>query len=299
MIRSPLWRFKLASLLARGVPLEALCYLAEYGGTRLGPRLLPDKTDMLARHISRAAPELDEAGARAAAARGIGSYARYWAESFRLPSLPAQVVDRGFAVSGYEHIEAAFASGVGPILVLPHLGGWEWAAAWLSRVKHERVTAVVERLEPAEVFDWFVELREAYGIDVVPVGPDAMTRLVRAVRDKRIVCLLSDRDLSGNGIEVEFLGERTTLPAGPALLARRTGAPLLPTAVYFRGRGRLGVVSEPVRPDPDARLRDDVVRMTQELGRVMGRLIADSPDQWHLLEPNWPSDRRPTIATDA
>ena len=288
---SPLLTFRLAAAAARLVPLDLLCDGAQWAGTRFGPGLLPEKTGQLARHISRADPELGPAEVAEAAARGIGSYARYWVESFRLPRLPASVIDRGFAVSGYHRIEASLAAGLGPILVLPHLGAWEWAAAWLNRVKDEQVTAVVERLEPAEVFDWFVDLRSAYGIDVVPVGPDAMARLVTAVRDRRIVCLLSDRDLSGSGVEVTFFGEPTTLPAGPALLARRTGAPLLPTAVYYRGRGRLGVVGPAVTPDPALRLRDDLARMTQELATAMEGLIADSPDQWHLLEPNWPSDR--------
>jgi KDO2-lipid IV(A) lauroyltransferase len=288
---SALWTFRLASTAARLVPLNTLGDVAEWAGTRFGPRFLPAETDQLTRHVRRAAPDLSAEEAAVVAARGVGSYARYWVESFRLPRLSSSVIDRGFAVSGYHRIEAAFESGVGPIVVLPHLGAWEWAAAWLDRVKGERVTAVVERLEPADVFEWFVRLRRGYGIDVVPAGPDAMTRLVAAVRDRRIVCLLSDRDLSGNGVEVEFFSERTTLPAGPALLARRTGAPLLPAAVYFRGRGRLAVVGPAVQPDLSVKLRQDIARMTQELATALEGLIAEAPDQWHLLGPNWPSDR--------
>ncbi len=251
---------------------------------------MPDKAAQLARHIHRAAPNLSAEEVERAVGRGLGSYGRYWVESFRLPTLSARVVDRGFSVIGYDRVQQSLDAGVGPILVLPHLGAWEWAAAWLGRVMDEQVTAVVERVEPVDVFDWFVALRQAYGIDVIPVGPDAMSRLVKAVRSKRIVCLLSDRDIAGNGIEVDFFGEKTTLPAGPALLARRTGAPLLPTAVYFRGRSRIGHVGPPIWPSNDVKLRQDVVRVTQELAHAMESLIEAAPDQWHLLEPNWPSD---------
>ncbi len=285
-------KFQAASLAARAVPLSVLVAGAEAAGSLVGPRLLTDQARQLHRHIRRVDPALGPDAARAAASRGFGSYARYWAESFRMPNLSARTIDRGFSVTGYENIEHALDDGIGPILVLPHLGGWEWAAAWLNRVKGERVTAVVERLEPPDLFEWFVDLRSAYGIEVVPVGADAMGRLVRAVRAKRIVCLLSDRDITGSGIEVDFFGERTTLPAGPALLAKRTGAPLLPTAVYFRPRGKHHArVEAPVRPDPELGVRDDVVRVTQELARSMECLIARAPDQWHLLGPNWPSDR--------
>jgi KDO2-lipid IV(A) lauroyltransferase len=252
---------------------------------------MPAKADQLTRHIQRTRPDLDAAEVRAAMVRGFGTYARYWAESFRLPTLSARTIDRGFSVLGYGRVQQALDSGIGPILVLPHLGGWEWAAAWLGRIVGVRVTAVVERVEPSDVFDWFVELRQSYGIDIVPLGPDALATLVKAVKAGNIVCLLSDRDLSGNGVEVKFFGEKTTLPAGPAVLARRTGAPLLPTAVYFRHRSRIGYVSEPILASTEVRMRADVERVTQDLATAMEGLISAAPDQWHLLEPNWPSDR--------
>jgi len=287
----PLRVLQLASLATRAVPLSVLCAGAERVGAIAGARLMPDKTAQLVRHLRRVDSSLSEAEARQAAARGFGSYGRYWAESFRLPHLSARTIDRGFSVVGYEHIQQVLDSGRGPILVLPHLGGWEWAAAWLGRTCGAKVSAVVERLEPDDVFEWFIELRQAYGIDVIPIGADALARLVKAVKAGNIVCLLSDRDLPGTGVEVEFFGETTTLPAGPALLARRTGVPLLPTAVYFRRGDRLGYVDEPIWADSELPLRVDLQRMTQAMALAMERLIRGAPDQWHLLEPNWPSDR--------
>jgi KDO2-lipid IV(A) lauroyltransferase len=104
--------------------------------------------------------------------------------------------------------------------------------------------------------------------------------------------LLCDRDLTGDGIEVEFFGERTTLPAGPATLALRTGAALLPTAVYFRPRGgHHAVVLPPIPTQREGRLRDDVARATQDLAHRFEELIRAAPEQWHLMQPNWPSDR--------
>ncbi|MEL7157104.1 MAG: phosphatidylinositol mannoside acyltransferase [Actinomycetota bacterium] len=290
MASRPLRIFRAASASARCVPFPVLRRSAELAGSAVGPRLMDDKARQLQRHLRRADPALDPEEARRASGRGFGSYGRYWVESFRLPSMSATAVDRGFSVYGYDRVEAALAAGTGPILVLPHLGGWEWAAAWLGRTVGVEVAAVVERLEPDDVFDWFVELRSAYGIDVIPLGTDALPRLVSAIKDRKIVCLLSDRDIGGKGIEVEFFGESTTLPAGPALLARRTGAPLLPTAVYFRGGGRVGYVDEAIRADESVSLRADVRRMTQALATAMESLIRAAPDQWHLLEPNWPSD---------
>jgi KDO2-lipid IV(A) lauroyltransferase len=107
------------------------------------------------------------------------------------------------------------------------------------------------------------------------------------------VCLLCDRDLGGGGIEVDFFGERTTLPAGPVTLGLRTGAPVFPTAVYYDmgPRERLGVVRPALDATRTGRLRDDVSRLTQALAHELEELIRRAPEQWHLLQPNWPSDR--------
>src|SRR5690606_29167872 len=98
------------------------------------------------------------------------SYARYWAESFRLPDLSPAEIDGGFAFEGYGHVVAAREAGSGVIAAIPHLGGWEWAAFWLTQVEDTPVTAVVEALEPPELFEWFVAFRRSLGMDVVPLG---------------------------------------------------------------------------------------------------------------------------------
>ncbi|MGH2686984.1 MAG: phosphatidylinositol mannoside acyltransferase, partial [Actinomycetota bacterium] len=223
------------------------------------------------------------------------SYTRYWIESFRLPGLSPAEVDAGMSYEGWNHVEDGLAAGKGVIIALPHLGGWEWAGFWLAEVERRPVTVVVEPLEPPELFDWFADFRRSLGMNIVPLGPGAGSAVLRALKRNEVVCLLSDRDIGGSGVEVEFFGERTTLPGGPATLALRTGAPLLPVAAYFRGRrGHHAVIRPPVPATrTDARLRDDVERITQDLARELETLIRAAPEQWHLLQPNWPSDLAP------
>jgi KDO2-lipid IV(A) lauroyltransferase len=224
--------------------------------------------------------------------RVFESYGRYWLEMFRLPAeVRRGEVVPNFTIVGYEHILGGLDAGRGVILALPHLGGWEWAGAWMAAQGHDML-AVVEPIDPPELFDWFALQRRAIGLEIVPIGPDVSKRVLGALRANRIVCLLSDRDLTGDGVEVEFFGERTTLPAGPATCALRTGAVILPVAVYFEeGRQHLGDVRPPIPTDRRGTLREDIARITQDLARAFEDLIRAAPDQWHLLQPNWPSDR--------
>jgi KDO2-lipid IV(A) lauroyltransferase len=251
-----------------------------------------DQRAMVERHQRRVDPGLNGAELQRRVRGVFRSYGRYYGESFRLPTIGADELDRGLTRDGFEHVEESLARGVGPMLLLPHLGSWEWCAYWLTRVRKVPVTAVVERLEPPALFDWFVEFRERIGMEIVPLGPDAGRAIVKAVKQAHVIALLCDRDIGGGGAEVTFFGETTTLPSGPAVLALRTGAPLIPTGVYDQGGGRHhAVIRPPIPVERRGSFRDDVARITQAMASELEGLIRRRPDQWHLLQPNWPSDR--------
>ncbi len=284
--------YRAGAALVRGLPRGTADRVAT-GASRLALEVSRERRLLVERHMRRAlGPDVDERQLRRAVRRNFASYARYWVDSFRLPDMSVAEIDRGMTTIGLEHIKRAVASGTGPILVLPHLGGWEWAGFWLTLVPEYTVTVVVEPVEPQSLYDFFVDFREQLGMQIVPLGPDAGPAVLRAIKAGHVVCLLSDRDIDGSGVAVEFFGERTTLPAGPATLALRTGAPLLPTACYFKESGGvLGFIRPPVPAERQAkRLRDDVTRITQDLAHELERLIRRAPDQWHLQQPNWPSD---------
>jgi phosphatidylinositol dimannoside acyltransferase len=252
----------------------------------------PARRRMVERHLQRVNPKLRGAGLRVAVQQAFDYYARYYVESFRLPSMSNAAVARPFTIEGWEQVLEGLEEGNGVILALPHLGGWEWAGRWMTD-QGFKMTVVVEALDPPELFEWFADLRKDLGMTVVPTGPKAGPAVLKALRANETVCLLCDRDLERSGIEVEFFGERTTLPAGPATLSIRTGAALLPVGCYFTSKynGHHAVVRPPV---PTVRrgegLRDDVSRVTQALARELEFLIRRAPEQWHLFQPNWPSD---------
>ena len=251
----------------------------------------PAKRTMIERHLKRANPALRGAALRVATQQAFDSYAQYYMESFRLPSLSQRTVERNFTLDGFHHVTEALEKGNGCIFALPHMGGWEWAGRWMTG-RGYKLTVVVEALDPPELFEWFADLRKDLGMTVVPTGPNVGPTVMKALRDNEIVCLLCDRDLDRNGVSVEFFGERTTLPAGPAMLGLRVGAPVLPVGCYFTPayNGHHAVVRPPLAMERQGGLRDDVARITQNLAHELELLIRRAPEQWHLFQPNWPSD---------
>ena len=282
--------YRAGSGLTRLLPLR----LAEVTAKGLGvaaASLPSGRRATLERHLRRVhGPDLRGPALAREVRRVFASYGRYWLETFRVPGLSPAELDANFFIDGLHHLQAARAAGRGVILAIPHLGGWEFGGAWFASKGFE-LTVVVEPVEPPELFEWFVRLRRSLGLTIVPLGQGVATQVLRCLRGGGLVALLCDRDLAGTGVEVEFFGERTTLPNGPATLALRTGAALLPTAAYFEGRrGHRALVRPPLDTARRGGLREDVARVTQELAGELEALIRRAPEQWHLLQPNWPSD---------
>ena len=246
---------------------------------------------MVERHLRRTkSAELSGQDMQKSIDEVFASYATYWFQSFRLPGMTSEQILKDFDYEGEPHLAEALKAEVGPIMVMPHLGGWEWSAFWITKVRGITLNAVVEPLEPPEVFEWFKKFRSSLGMKVIPLGASAGSEVINALKSKEMVVLLCDRHVGGAGVEVEFFGEKTLLPAGPATLALRTGAPLCPAAVYIQGNGVYGVLRPLIKVERQGRLRDDVQRITQELAYEFEALIRKAPEQWHLLQPNWPSD---------
>ena len=245
---------------------------------------------LLRSHLTRVVGPVPDLNRRVR--RMFSSYGRYWAEVFwvrprRKPGIQSHAV-----VVGTEHIRDAQKKGKGIILALPHVGNWEAAGAKAQELGIP-VLAVAERLPNRRLVDWFLEVRSELGIDVVLTdeGRRMTEALIRRLNGGGTVALLADRDLTGRGIEVEFFGERTTMPAGPASLADRTGAVLLPVGCYFNAkRGHTFVVHQPIQVPTEGARRERVAHVAQSLAAVLEVIIAEQPEQWHLFQPNWPSD---------
>lgn len=281
---------RLAGLVGAATPaLVAQAAAVSLGG--FGAVTMRRERRMVERHQRRVSPELNPLQLQRRVNDAFQSYARYYMETFRLPSLTPRQVDAGFSVEGFHHLETAIAAGTGVVLALPHVGGWEWASRWLVQ-RGISVSAVVEVLQSKQAYESFLEVRRANGVNVIPLDDRAGLAVQDALRNNHVVCLMADRDVQRNGVEVSFFGEKTTVPGGPAFFSLRMGAPLIAAAVYFTRRidGHHTVVRPAIQLETRTRLREDMARLTQRLVDELEILIRRAPEQWHLFSPNWPSD---------
>ncbi|MQA09588.1 MAG: phosphatidylinositol mannoside acyltransferase [Pseudonocardiaceae bacterium] len=277
------WR--MVRLLPEAVAAETFQLGADLAAWRAGPG-----TRQLRRNLARVVPQADEAELDELVRRSLRSYARYWREAFRLPSMDHDAVYREVSatMTGVEYIDAALEEGNGAVLALPHSGNWDVAGVFLVGHSGE-FTTVAERLRPESLYRRFVAYRESLGFEVIPHnGPDASpgTLLVRRLRANRLVCLMADRDLTPSGIPVTFFDAETRMPPGPAWLAAATGAALLPAHTWFTADGWGLRIHPPIRVDG----RDEVPAAMQGLADVFAANIAAHPADWHMLQKLWLDD---------
>ncbi|WP_018600424.1 phosphatidylinositol mannoside acyltransferase [Mycobacterium sp. 155] len=219
----------------------------------------------------------------------LASYARYWREAFRLPSMDLPAVARRLdeVVIGADRLKVTHDAGRGGILALPHSGNWDMGGVWLVS-RYGTFATVAERLKPESLYRRFIEYRESLGFEVFPLSGGErppFELLSERLRDNRIVCLMAERDLTRSGVEVDFFGEPTRMPAGSAKLAIETGAPLHPTHVYYDGDDCVVEIFDPLDTSSG-----DVGIITQALADQFAKNIAAHPADWHMMQPQWLAD---------
>ena len=245
------------------------------------------------RNQARIHPSASAADLRELSRLGMRSYLRYWCDAFRLPTWSHEHILERQDLEDKYLMDEAVAAGKGAIMVVTHGGNWDHAGAW-GCLRYGGLTTVVERLKPEGLYRRFLAYRESLGMEIIPTGePDIIRTLARRLQEGRLVPLMGDRDIGRNGVAVDLFGEPASLPAGPAVLALLTGAPLLPVSLWYDGVMSTGRV-HPRVAIPTSGTRDEQIHaITQDVARAFEEGIRDHSADWHMMQPVWIADLDP------
>jgi phosphatidylinositol dimannoside acyltransferase len=256
---------------------------------RVGARFMENERAIVADNLRHVLDfrdgHVDEAALGDLVSASFASYGCYWADVAKLKPSASRRLDERFHVTGRKYIDDALEKG-GIIFALPHLGSWELGGVWANREGFP-FTTVAEDAASSRLTDWFIERRERLGMRVLRLAPDTSLKLLTVLRSGGAVALVADRDVVGDGIVVSFFGASTRVPPGPAVLALRTGATIIPCCVYQDGAQYDAHFGPPILPDRQGTLRADVERITAELISIFEGFISKRPEQWHAFQPIW------------
>jgi KDO2-lipid IV(A) lauroyltransferase len=215
------------------------------------------------------------------------SYARYVVELMRLPHLPDEKAAALVDTSTLLPLEAYWkASGRGLILTTAHIGNLEGVGRGIARHGWP-IAAIADDTSFPELFEHLRAQRKAWGVTLIPWRN--LRDLYGVLKRGEILALIIDWGYRADGIPVRMFGAWTTLPAGPAALAAKTGAPIVHIAIR-RSDDRQSfqvTYSDPieVHSSEPAELR----RATQAIADALAATIAAAPEQWYSFKPVWPS----------
>jgi lauroyl/myristoyl acyltransferase len=253
---------------------------------QLGYRVWPKKREWLNAnfgHVLGLPP--DDPAVQKLARAAYRNYGRYLVELMRLPGVPPDKIGPLVEPGGLELMERVRRESTGLILAAAHVGNNEAVAAGMASLGLP-ISVVADDSAFPEMFELLRKQREAWGIKLIPWRK--LREMFAVLRRDEMLALLVDWGYRADGIPVRLFDAWTCLPAGPAVLAAKTGATILPIVVRRRPDGRMYVgTDDPIRvrsTDPI-----EIGRATQAVALALQRIVAAAPDQWYSFKPLWPA----------
>jgi KDO2-lipid IV(A) lauroyltransferase len=237
-------------------------------------------------NYKRVVPSISNSALEALTKEGMRSYLRYWFDTFRLNKWSkSRIIETTFVVRE-NLLRDPIETKKGCIIALPHAGNWDHAAAYFCSTGIP-ITAVVERLKPEAIFKKFLAYRQSIGIEAISHREKTIPILMERLNQGKLVALVADRDMSRNGIEVNFLGGIAKMPAGPAILAIKSGSPLVTAYIRYLDEGIEITFDETIQLPISGSEEEQIRIITQSMADNFAKRIQDSPVDWHMLQRIW------------
>lgn len=222
------------------------------------------------------------------------NFGKYFVEFLRMPKMTRADFDRLVTIQGEENILRALNHPRGAVFVQAHFGNMDMAGTVLFRY-NRKVVVAADVLKPPALMDWTKRVRAKWQMELVP-NKGSLPVFERVLAKGGLVGLAVDVGVSKKGIGVKFFGEDSIFPAGPALLAKRTGAMIVPSCAYCTpDRHFIVIADEPILYHDTGDEARDLQTVTQTMVNRLERFIAAHPDQWYVFRPIWHSGRSSSL----
>jgi KDO2-lipid IV(A) lauroyltransferase len=232
----------------------------------------------------------------------FANFARYVVEVMRYPRITLEQLESRVIIDETEEFRRAMAADKSVIMVSAHFGNMDYASAVATR-RYGRFTLAAETIHPVQLFRYLARIRSERGVDLIPYE-EAPRKIIEALKRKEWIGFLIDfgvnnqRDIAAS--DVMFFGAPTSFPSSPAILAQRTGAPLVVVHTYVGRDRRIYCHVEPPIYVPRTLSKEQAATMAmQQVAHYLEKFIREHPEQWYVFRAMWPQVRPGTIGSQA
>lgn len=278
------WGYFAAWRILRWLP-EGFVYSRAYQIADIVTKRNGKGVQRLRSNLARTQPHITSLDLDILVYKAMRSSLRYWCDTFRLPDWTAERISKTVTTTNEYLLLDAIAAGKGAIVTLPHVGNYDHAAAYFCG-KGARIVTVAEHLKPEALFKKFMDYRAAFGMEALPLDGRVIPTLAQRLRSGCVVALAADRDLSRTGIDVTFFGGPARMPAGPAILALKTDAPLICVMISYTETG-IHIDFELVPIPTEGSENERVAQIVQNSADLFAQGIARFPHDWHMMQRIW------------
>jgi KDO2-lipid IV(A) lauroyltransferase len=210
-----------------------------------------------------------------------------------------EYIERNIRVEGIKNFDKALAMGKGVIVLTAHIGNWELGGVAIAQLGYDLWVVALEHKDK-KVNDFFDGQRNSKGIKVVPFNK-AVRQSLNLLKENRLLGLVGDRDFTKDGgIVIDFFGKPTSFPKGPAALALKTGAAIVPgfmirnpdDSFTLKIEPPIPVSSYPKQKNPGDNSftkmsEKDLQELTKRYTIIIEDYIKKYPDQWYVFRKFW------------
>jgi len=278
------WGYFAAWRILRWLP-ESFVYSRAYQIADIVTKRNGKGVQRLRSNLARTQPHITSLDLEILLYKAMRSSVRYWCDTFRLPDWTAERISNTVTTTNEYLLLDAIAAGKGAIVTLPHVGNYDHAAAYFCG-KGARIVTVAEHLKPEALFKKFMAYRAAFGMEALPLDGRVIPTLAQRLRAGCVVALAADRDLSRTGVDVTFFGGPARMPAGPAILALKTNAPLISVMISYTDIG-IHIDFELVPIPTQGSENERVAQIVQNSADLFAQGIAQYPHDWHMMQRIW------------
>ncbi|MCX8081973.1 MAG: lysophospholipid acyltransferase family protein [bacterium] len=207
----------------------------------------------------------------------------YLADFFYIPRWNKRYVEKKVKIENIEFLDEYLKGGNGVIALTAHIGNWELSGV-IASILGYKVTAVAIPYINSSVTKICKEIRNSRGLEVILTGENPK-KLLRTLRENRVLAVLGDRVFTEKGMSIKFLGVDTVIPRGPATLSVKTKTPLVTGFLVREGRHYRFFFNKIPTPPSSFTEEEKIDFLVSKGAEVMEKVIMDYPDQWLNFTP--------------